>query len=150
MYWSISSKNEHPSTFLHFKNKATSSCITTIYMCVERQRYTFMNLNLTEHNYFRHSYNTIYPSEVGQCHAELVNIQFFRPNVCIHQHLLKQEYGFTIKLYLPPPPPNHPLLALAAVCSKGVVLLLLIHCLLLRHCLWGFCVLCVLLVLQSA
>ena len=40
----ISSKtNEHPSTCLHFKNKAKSSCMITIF--IERQRYTFMNLN---------------------------------------------------------------------------------------------------------
>ena len=51
--------------------------------------------------------------------AELVNIQFFMPNVCIHQNLFKQEYDFTIKLYLPPPPR---LIALAAVHSKEVVL----------------------------
>ena len=76
----------------------------------------------------------IYLSEVRLYPFELVNIQFLRPNFCIHQHLFKQEYGFTIKLYLPPPPP---LIALAAVRSKEVVLLLFIHCLLLPHCLWG-------------
>ena len=52
--------------------------------------------------------------------AELVNIQFYRPNDCVHQHLL-QEYGFTILslncIYPPPPPP--PLIALAAVRSKN-------------------------------
>ena len=44
------------------------------------------------------------PSEVGLYPAELVTIQFFRPNVCIHQHLFKQEYGFTINCIYPPPP----------------------------------------------
>ena len=51
--------------------------------------------------------------------AELVNIQFYRPNDCIHQHLFKQEYGFTIlslNCIYPPPPP---LIALAAVRSKN-------------------------------
>ena len=33
------------STCLYFKNKATLPCMITIYMCVERNRYTFTNLN---------------------------------------------------------------------------------------------------------
>ena len=39
----ITSKNDHPSTCLHFKNKAKSSSMITIF--IERQRYIFMNLN---------------------------------------------------------------------------------------------------------
>ena len=96
-------------------------------MCVERQRYTSLNIII----FAIASILTIYPSQVGLYPAELVNRQFFQMST--HTSIC-----FSKNMVLPlncinPPPPS---VALAAVCSKEVVLLL-IHCLFLPHCLWG-------------
>ena len=96
-------------------------------MCVERQRYTSLNITI----FAIASILTIYTSEVGLYTAELVNRQFFKmsayTSICFSKNMV-----LPLNCINPPPP----LVALAAVCSKEVVLLL-IHCLLLPHCLWG-------------
>ena len=98
-------------------------------MCIERQRYTSLNIII----FAIASILTIYTSEVGLYTAELVNRQFFKmsayTSICFSKNMV-----LPLNCINPPPPP--PLVALAAVCSKEVVLLL-IHCLLLPHCLWG-------------
>ena len=107
-------------------------------MCVERQRYTSLNIII----FAIASILTIYPSEVGLYPAELVNRQFFKmsanTSICFSKNMV-----LPLNCIDTPPPP---LVALAAVCSKEVVLLL-IHCLLLPHCLCGG--LCLMLVFIS-
>ena len=108
-------------------------------MCVEGQRYTSLNIII----FAIASILTIYPSEVGLYPAELVNRQFFKmstyTSICFSKNMVSP-----LNCINPPPP----LVALAAVCSKEVVLLL-IHCLLLPHCLWGGGGLCLMLVFIS-
>ena len=95
-------------------------------MCVERQRYTSLNVII----FAIASILTIYHSEAGLYPAELVNRQFFKmsayTSICFSKNMV-----LPLNCINPPP-----LVALAAVCSKEVVLLL-IHCLLLPHYLWG-------------
>ena len=111
-------------------------------MCVERQRYTSLNIII----FAIASILTIYPSEVGLYPSELVGRQFFKmstyTSICFSKNMV-----LPLDCINPPPPPPA-LVALAAVCSKKVVLLL-IHCLLFPVVCGGGGGLCLMLVFIS-
>ena len=72
-------------------------------MCVERQRYTSLNIII----FAKASILTIYPSEVGLYPAELVNRQFFKmstyTSICFSKNMV-----LPLNCIKPPPPPPPP------------------------------------------